>query len=186
MTHLTNPKMHSSISHNALLCNTNVYKCAHLCYKVLHSGILVSCTVGFVWWVYWKAVITRTTRTPAFWGYPRRLMITHTIESYWIPSQKKKKSKLQILRICQIFQFLNFETNFTHDTPSEVLLKIQSGHDFVHRRTDGQTDRQMDRRTGMVKPVYPSFNFVETGGIITGSQGLLVAKQKLGQWWINN
>ena len=27
---------------------------------------------------------------------PRRLMITHTIESYWIPSQKKAKSKLQI------------------------------------------------------------------------------------------
>ena len=27
---------------------------------------------------------------------PRRLMITHTIKSYWIPSQKKTKSKLQI------------------------------------------------------------------------------------------
>ena len=27
---------------------------------------------------------------------PCRLMITHTIESYWIPSQKKTKSKLQI------------------------------------------------------------------------------------------
>ena len=27
---------------------------------------------------------------------PRRLMITHTMESYWIPSQKKTKSKLQI------------------------------------------------------------------------------------------
>ena len=27
---------------------------------------------------------------------PRRLMITHTIESYWIPSQKKTKSNLQI------------------------------------------------------------------------------------------
>ena len=27
---------------------------------------------------------------------PRRLMITHTIESYWIPSEKKTKSKLQI------------------------------------------------------------------------------------------
>ena len=25
-----------------------------------------------------------------------QLMITHTIESYWIPSQKKTKSKLQI------------------------------------------------------------------------------------------
>ena len=27
---------------------------------------------------------------------PRRLMITHTLESYWIPSQKKTKSKFQI------------------------------------------------------------------------------------------
>ena len=27
---------------------------------------------------------------------PRRLMITHTIESYWIPSQNMTKSKLQI------------------------------------------------------------------------------------------
>ena len=41
---------------------------------------------------------------------PRRLMITHTIESYWIPSQKKTKSKL----------ILNFETGITCDTPSEV------------------------------------------------------------------
>ena len=39
-----------------------------------------------------------------------------------------------------------------------VLLKIQSGHDSVHRRTDGQTDK--------VIPVYPPFNFVEAGGII--------------------
>ena len=27
---------------------------------------------------------------------PCRLMITHAIESYWIPSQNKTKSKLQI------------------------------------------------------------------------------------------
>ena len=38
------------------------------------------------------------------------------------------------------------------------LLKIQSGHDSVHRRTDGQTDK--------VIPVYPPINFVEAGGII--------------------
>ena len=50
----------------------------------------------------------------------RRLMITHIIESYWILSQKKTKSKLQILRICQNFNFFNFDTNFTCDTPSEV------------------------------------------------------------------
>ena len=43
-----------------------------------------------------KIDLTRTTRTPAFWGYPRRLMITHTIEPYWIPSQSKTKSKLHI------------------------------------------------------------------------------------------
>ena len=45
-------------------------------------------------------IIARTTRMPTFWSYPpippNRLMITHTIESYWIPSQKKTKSKLQI------------------------------------------------------------------------------------------
>ena len=29
---------------------------------------------------------------------PRRRMITHTIESYWIPSHKKTKSKLQFLK----------------------------------------------------------------------------------------
>ena len=47
-------------------------------------------------------------------------MIIHSIESYWLPSQKKTKSKLQILRIRQKFKFFNFETNITRDTPSEV------------------------------------------------------------------
>ena len=49
---------------------------------------------------------TRTTTTPAFWGYPRRPMITHTIDqfilnpmsilltsSYRIPSQNKVKAE---------------------------------------------------------------------------------------------
>ena len=114
-------------------------------------------------------VKTRTTRTPAFWGYPRRLMITHTIESYWIPRQKKTKSKLQISRISQNFKFLNFETNITHNTPSEiawydvqiwkgvrgVLLKIQSGHASVHWGTDGQGDTSI-----------PLFQLRWSGGII--------------------
>ena len=47
-------------------------------------------------------------------------MITQTNESYWIPSQKKTKSKLQIYKIRQNFKFFNFETGITHDTPSEV------------------------------------------------------------------
>ena len=82
---------------------------------------------------------------------PRRLMITHTIESYWIPSQKKTKSKIQILKIPQNFKFCN--RHYTRHTFWSclircanmkwirwVLLKIQSGHDSVHRRTDGQGD----------------------------------------------
>ena len=43
-----------------------------------------------------------------------------------------------------------------------VLLKIQSGHNSLHRRTDGRTDGQTDK----VIPVYPPINFVEAGGII--------------------
>ena len=39
-------------------------------------------------WSQLKIEQTRT-RTPAFSGYPRRLMITHTIESCWMPSQNK-------------------------------------------------------------------------------------------------
>ena len=51
---------------------------------------------------------------------PHRLMITHTIKSYWIPSQKKTKSKLQIIKIRQNFIFFNFETGIAGDTPSKV------------------------------------------------------------------
>ena len=95
---------------------------------------------------------------------PRRLMITHTIESYWIPSQKTTKSKLQILKIRQNFKFTRhtFWSCLIYCANMKwirwVLLKIQSGHDSVHRRTDGQTDK--------VIPVYPPINFVEAGGIM--------------------
>ena len=51
---------------------------------------------------------------------PRRLTITHTIESYWIRSQKKTKSKLQIKKIRQNLKFFNFETGITRFTSSEV------------------------------------------------------------------
>ena len=98
---------------------------------------------------------TRTTRTPALWGYPHRLMITHTIESYWIPSQKKtvKVTNLKNSPKFQIFEFWN--RHYTRHTFFSclircanmkwirwVLLKIQSGHGFVHRRTDRRTDRR--------------------------------------------
>ena len=92
---------------------------------------------------------------------PRRLMITHTIESYWIPSQKMTKSKLQILKI----EFWN--RHYTRHTFWSclircanmkwirwVLLKIQSGHDSVHRRTDGQADGRTDGQGDTSIPPY--------------------------------
>ena len=45
-----------------------------------------------------------------------------------------------------------------------VFLKIQSGHDSVHRRTDGRTDGRTVGQTDKVIPVYPPINFVEGGG----------------------
>ena len=67
-----------------------------------------------------------------FWEYPHQPMITHTIDrfildqkpilltsSYWIPSQNKTKSNLQILRIFQTFKFWK-KKDFTCATPSKV------------------------------------------------------------------
>ena len=66
---------------------------------------------------------TRTTRTPAFWDTPAAPWLpTHTRDSHHIPSQKKTKSNLQILKNCQNFKFLNFARNFARHTPSEFAL----------------------------------------------------------------
>ena len=95
-------------------------------------------------------------------------MITHTIASYWIPSQKMTKSKLQILKIRQNFWIFEFWNGlYTRHTFWSclircanmkwirwVLLKIQSGHDSVHRRTDGRTDRRTDGQGDTSIPPY--------------------------------
>ena len=62
-------------------------------------------------------------------------MITHTNDSYQIPSQNKTKSKLHILKNAKI-QCVNMKWILL------VLWKSQSGHDSVHRRTDGRTGRR--------------------------------------------
>ena len=94
---------------------------------------------------------------------PPRRMITH--------KSKEDKVKVTSLKNSPKFQFFKFwNKHYTRHTFSsclirwanmkwirQVLLKIQRGHNSVHRRTDGQMDK--------VKPVYPSFNFIEAGGI---------------------
>ena len=95
--------------------------------------------------------ITRTTRTPAFWGYPRRLMITHTIESLDPKSREDKVKVTNLIKIRQNFKCLNFEMGITRDTPSEVAwydVQIWNGCDEYCWRyradtilsTDGQGD----------------------------------------------
>ena len=117
--------------------------------------------------------LTRTTRTPAFWGYPPP---PHDYPYHWvILDPKSKDDQVKVTKFknspkFQIFEFWN--GHYTRHTFWSclircanmkwirwVLLKIQSGHDSVHRRTDGQTDK--------VIPVYPLINFVEARGIMS-------------------
>ena len=96
----------------------------------------------------------------------RRLMITHTIESYWIPSQSNKFKEFdkitnfwilkQTLHTVHLLKLLEKMCKYEMDPTSIV-------EDTKRTRFCPQTDRRTDK----VKPVYPPFNFVEAGGIIS-------------------
>ena len=97
---------------------------------------------------------TRTTRTPAFWGYPPP---PHDYPYHWVildPKSKEVKVKVTNFKNWPKFQIFEFwNGHYMRHTFLSclircanmkwirwVLLKIQSGHDSVHRRTDGQGD----------------------------------------------
>ena len=122
---------------------------------------------------------------------PHRLMITHNIESYWIPSQKKTKRQSQSYKFKEFVKISNFWIlkQMLHSTHllklldiyanmkwiRQVLLKIQSATRFcpqTDRRTNGRTDGETDK----VKPVPPPpppppphFNCVEARDIVMKS-----------------
>ena len=78
-------------------------------------------------------------------------MITHTIESYCIPSQKKTKSKLQSLRIRQSFIFLILKQAL-HATHLLKLLDKMCKYEMYPTSIVEDTERtrlcpQTDRRT---------------------------------------
>ena len=119
---------------------------------------------------------TRSTRTPAFWGYPPP---PNDYPYHWvILDPKSKEDKIKVTNLKKLAKISNFwNGHYTRHTFWSclircanikwirwVLLKIQSGHDSVHRRTDGQTDGRTDGQTDKVIPVYPLFKFV-AGGI---------------------
>ena len=85
---------------------------------------------------------------------PRRPMITHTY---------------QILEFCiNLYMQHTFWSCLIRCANMKwiqlVLWKIQSGHDFVHRQTDGWTDGRTYGRTTWNQ--YRGFNFIEAGGIM--------------------
>ena len=96
----------------------------------------------------------------AFWEYPSP-RITHTIDSYWIPSQNKTKSKLQIWKNLPKILIVEFriKKHYTWHTfgtcliscinmkwLQQVWLMIQSWYDYAHRWMDRRKNRWMDRR----------------------------------------
>ena len=91
---------------------------------------------------------TRTTRTPAFWGYPPP---PNDYPYHWVildPKSKEDKVKVTNLKNSPKFHYTRhtFWSCLIRCANMKwirwVLLKIQSGHDSVHRRTDEQTDRR--------------------------------------------
>ena len=131
---------------------------------------------------------TRTTRTPAFWGYPQP---PHDYPYHWVildPKSKEDKVKVTNLKNSPKFQiFFNFEISIKRYTPSEVAwwdVQIWNGSDEYCWRyradtilstdgkadtilsTDGEMERRTDEQTDKVKQVYPPFNFVKARGIM--------------------
>ena len=99
----------------------------------------------------WPQIKTRTTRTPAFWGYPPP---PHDYPYHWVildPKSKEDKVKLTNLKNSP-----KFPDEYCRRYRADTILS-----------TDGQTDRRADGQMDKVIPVYPPFNFVEAGGIIT-------------------
>ena len=113
--------------------------------------------------------VTRTTRTPAFWGYPPP---PHDYPYHWvILDLKSKEDKVKVTNLKNSPKFQrDFKLHATH------LLKLLDKmckyemdpmsivEDTERTRFCPQTDRRTD---GQGDTSIPPFNFVEAGGIIS-------------------
>ena len=103
---------------------------------------------------------TRTTRTPAFWGYPPP---PHDYPLYWVkldPKWKEDKVKVTNLKNSPKFQTL-------HVTHLLKLLDKMCKYEMDPTSIVEDTEQTpFCPQTDKVKPVYPPFTFVEAWGII--------------------
>ena len=129
-------------------------------------------SIQFVVSLRWNTI---TIRTPAFWGYPTpaALWLHKLLIHIGSKQDKVKATGLKNLPKVQIFEFRKKTLQATHLLQlvdkmcrykmdiRRVLLKIQSRHSSIDRRTDGQVDRWTDCRQGetSITPI----NFVEVG-----------------------
>ena len=99
---------------------------------------------------------------PAFWGYPPP---PHDYPYYWvILDPKSKEDKVKVTNLNNLPKFLNFETNFTHDTPSEAVQIRCANTNIVEYTERTRFCPQRDRQTRW-NQYTPPFNFVEAGSI---------------------
>ena len=116
---------------------------------IYHGNSYNGYVISLFWNVPLSPITTRTTKTPAFWGYPPP---PHDYPYHWVildPKSKEDKVKVTNFKNSpkfQIFEFWNghymrhtFWSCLIRCANMKwirwVLLKIQSGHDSVHRRT---------------------------------------------------
>ena len=98
---------------------------------------------------------------------PKPLLLTR---SYWIPSQIKTKSNLQIYEFCQNFKFLNIEKKFTRDTPALKLLNEVCKYEMDPSSLVEDTERtwfcpQTDRGTRWNRYTTPSTSLKKSSQI---------------------
>ena len=116
-------------------------------------------------------ISTRTTKTPAFWGYPPP---PHDYPHYWVISDpKSKEDEVKVTNLKNLPKYLILK--FLNRLYTPYLLKLLDKmckyeidptsivEDTEWTRFCPQTDSRTDGQTDKVKPVYPPFNFVEVG-----------------------
>ena len=127
---------------------------------LIHS--VWECTRNFI--PHFIAVITRTTRMPAFWDTP---------VAPWLPMihirSKVKIRQIQGYKFLKIAKNSNFEIlhSTLHTTHLKLVDKMYK-YEMDPTITAGATERTLDaKRTDGVKPIYRPNNFAVQGGIRT-------------------
>ena len=122
------------------------------------------------WICFCMTTWTRTTRTPAFWGYPPP---PHDYPHHWVildPKSKEDKVKVTNLKNSPKFQISKILKQALHGTHLLKLLHKMCKYEMDPMSILEDTERtrfcpQTDRRTRWYQ-YTPTFIFVEAGGII--------------------